>query len=275
MVIIDGTKVKKPRTEKGILQKDLARMLNVLQSTLSRWENSTKFGLTDENALVLCNALDCKKEDLKKDKEADIKRNAEGYYDQTADQAIKSCEDRRTFWRGEIYEYIDAKGQNKSALVLSSNDREEDWMISIVMLYEEGKARWSVPVVCGQMMYARCNMVSYCHKDRLGNYIRTATDEEMEAVDAMIANALGLSLGISATEWKAAAVEWEVKCHELFNDSEKEKADLRFEIERLKNTLDAERAKPTPIVSDDIIRLTVERDMYKMFYEDVIRKGAN
>ena len=112
MVVIDGMKVKKLREAKGLMQRELARQMNMLPSTLCRWEKGNT-QIKDESALSLCQVLGCKKRDIEKGEEVsdkDIKRNAEGYYDPTAYQAIKTCDGKegREILRGEIYEYLSA-----------------------------------------------------------------------------------------------------------------------------------------------------------------------
>lgn len=279
MVIIDGAKVKRLREDKGIMQKDLAQMLNILPSTLCRWEKALSIGLADEKVLTLCNALECKKSDLKKDKESDIKRNAEGYNDPTAYQAIVACDGKegREIFRGEIYEYQSAKGEYRTALVVGSNDRANDRVVSVLLLSEDQRGKYSVPVVCGQMMYTHCDMVSYAFEDRLGNYVRTATEAEMEAVDNMMADALGLSidsaLNEEAKKWEDSFYAMRASRDEVISEYEKELSRMRSEL----NRKDRENCKyyEESSVDEHTIRLQVERDMYKMFYEDIIRGGGH
>lgn len=41
-------------------------------------------------------------------------------------------------------------------------------------------------------MYAECDMVNFCTNERFGNYLRSATDDEMEQVDKALCTALGI-----------------------------------------------------------------------------------
>ena len=285
MVIIDGAKVKMLREEKGIMQKELARAVNAYPATVCRWETGKVVAIKDENALALCKALGCKKKDLQKGEEVkdkDIKKNAEGYNDPTAYQAIMACDGKegREFFRGEIYEYINSKGELKYALVVGSNDRAKEYFVSIVLLTEEPKGGYNTPVVCGQMMYAGCNIVSYTHQERLGNYIRTATEAEMDAVDRMMADALGLTIGYSERDrsaWKAEIEQWkaEANCWRNANAELGKKFDAMVaEYDGKLTMMQAELDKAQALATEDIVRIHVERDMYKMFYEDIIRGGG-
>ena len=284
MVVIDGMKVKKLREAKGLMQRELARQMNMLPSTLCRWEKGNT-QIKDESALSLCQVLGCKKKDIEKGEEVsdkDIKRNAEGYYDPTAYQAIKTCDGKegREILRGEIYEYLSAKGEYRSALVVGSNDRANDRVISVLLLSEEQRGSYTVPVVCGQMMYTHCDMVSYAFEDRLGNYVRTATDAEMEAVDRMMADALGLTIGYSERDksaWKAEIEQWKAEA-DSWKDANAELAEkfdaMVAEYDGKLTMMQAELDKAQALTTEDTIRIQVERDMYKMFYEDIIRGGG-
>jgi mRNA-degrading endonuclease toxin of MazEF toxin-antitoxin module len=177
----------------------------------------------------------------------------------------------REILRGEIYEYMSAKGEYRTALVVGSNDRANDRVISVLLLSEEQRGNYTVPVVCGQMMYTHCDMVSYAFEDRLGNYVRTATDAEMEAVDNMIADALGLSVGYTERDrqaWKAEIEQWKRSCAE----ADERYHNLETEYNRILAKMHAELDKAQTPVTEEAIRIQVERDMYKMFYEDIIRK---
>lgn len=126
----------------------------------------------------------------------EILRNGSGYVDWTAYQALKKYqkgEEDMNFKRGEIYEYEMQNGIIKNALIISANFRQNNGYQNVIVLTDDEKDEaYSVPIVCGRMMYADCGMVSFALKNRIGNYIRTATDDEMKLIDEGIAKCLGI-----------------------------------------------------------------------------------
>lgn len=127
----------------------------------------------------------------------EILRNGSGYVDWTAYQALKAYQkgdERMEYKRGDIFEYEMQNGKGiKNALIVSANFRLNNGYLSIIVLTDEEKDEaYSVPIVCGGMMYADCGMVSFGMKNRIGNYIRTATDAEMKQIDEGIAKCLGI-----------------------------------------------------------------------------------
>lgn len=123
-------------------------------------------------------------------------RNGSGYADPTAYKAIlkyQKGESIMEFNRGEIFEYNTNNGESKKALVLSADFRKESRYISILVLQDEPKGMVNVPIrTAGGIMYADCGLVSFCSNDRLGDYLRVATDEEMQQIDESVARCLGI-----------------------------------------------------------------------------------
>lgn len=123
-------------------------------------------------------------------------RNGSGYADITAYKAMKNIEGRTNnmeFCRGEIFEYEHmGSGVIKKALVVAADFRKNDRFISIIILTDEPKGKINVPINCQGIMYADCGMVSFATNDRLMDYIRTATADEMAQIDEGIAKCLGL-----------------------------------------------------------------------------------
>ena len=125
----------------------------------------------------------------------ELLRNGSGYVDWTAYKAMQNVmegENRVEFNRGEIFEYETTKGEIKKALIVSADFRAGGRYLSIIVLIDEPKGEINVPIVCEGMMYADCGMVSFAVNDRLGNYIRKATDAEMAQIDEGIIRCLGI-----------------------------------------------------------------------------------
>lgn len=123
-------------------------------------------------------------------------RNGSGYADPTAYKAIlnyQKGENIMEFNRGEIFEYSTNNGESKKALVLSADFRKESRYISILVLQDEPKGMVNVPIrTAGGIMYADCGLVSFCTNERLGDYLRVATEEEMQQIDESVARCLGI-----------------------------------------------------------------------------------
>lgn len=125
----------------------------------------------------------------------ELMRNGSGYVDFTAYTALKNIEKEKKamFKRGEIFEYeMRDRGGVKMALVVSADFRANDRYINIIVLSENPVGEVTVPIVRRGQMYADCGMVSFAHTDRMLDFIRKATDEEMAKIDAGIMECLGL-----------------------------------------------------------------------------------
>lgn len=124
----------------------------------------------------------------------EILRNGSGYVDPTAYKAIKNYQEgeEMEYKRGDIIWYETHSGKFKKALIVSADYRKGSFYQSIIVLTDEPKTEDSVPVVCGGMMYVDCGMVSFAQIDRINEYIRTASDEEMAQVDEILAKNLGI-----------------------------------------------------------------------------------
>lgn len=121
-------------------------------------------------------------------------RNGSGYVDYTAYKAITNIERNKKmeFNRGEIFEIETNGSENRKALIVSANFRKNNRFQSIIVLTDEPKTEDAVPIVCEGMMYADCDKVSFATENRIGNFIRTAREDEMAKIDEGIAKYLGI-----------------------------------------------------------------------------------
>lgn len=165
----------------------------------------------------------------------DERRNAEHYMDLTAYQAIRNVERKEKimeYKKGEIFEYEAPYNEKRQVLIVSSDERKGDWYLNGIMLESNPKGSNVVQVICGSMQYADCDKVSLIKSENMGQYIRTASDEEMAAVDEGLLDAFGLQ--------------------------PPEQLDFSEPIENN--------------VSEKMIRLECERDLYKRQYEQLFEK---
>lgn len=96
--------------------------------------------------------------------------------------------------RGKIYDFIESDGtiRNK-VLVVSSNGRALDKMISILMIGDNPAGYDIVPIFLdNKYRYVHCGMVTYAKRCRLGDEVAKVPDYVMEAIDEQICRNLGL-----------------------------------------------------------------------------------
>ena len=118
--------------------------------------------------------------------------------------------------RGEIYYIAHAKcystdpsnAAGRPGVIVSSNElnRHSD---SVEVVYLTSQEKKPMPthaeVLCKIPSTAMCETIYTVNKDRLGDYVRTCTDKEMEAVNAGILCSLGISAPTVAVEREEAA----------------------------------------------------------------------
>lgn len=93
-----------------------------------------------------------------------------------------------------------------------------------------------VDVFCKTPSTALCETIHTVEKDRIGTYVRTVSDEEMEGIERGLRRSLGMNASVAS-----------VNDAEPNNDMEL--ASMQKEIQ-----------------------LTAERDMFKKLYEDLLSK---
>jgi hypothetical protein len=205
----------------------------------------------------------------------DWKRNGSGYYDETFVKAVQMIEgehgmfeqrEMKNLKRGEIYEYQTQNG-HKDVLIVAADERANNVYISHVMLHEEKKGNYCVPVVCGIQKYADIDCVTYGVEKYYGNLIRKATDEEMQEVDKMLVKALGLK-AVEAEEDEmpiAERVRLLAEIEEL-NDKNKKLHEIAAVLEKNadKHGTDVENLELALQAAE------MERNMYKNFYFDIL-----
>lgn len=90
-----------------------------------------------------------------------------------------------------------------------------------------------VDVFCKSPSTALCETIHTVEKDRIGTYVRTVSDEEMEGIERGLINSLGMNASVNDAE----------------PNNDMELASMQKEIQ-----------------------LTAERDMFKKLYEDLLSK---
>ena len=178
-------------------------------------------------------------------------RNGSGYADPTAYKALSNIErdEKMEFNRGEIFEYEEVnKGIYRKALILSADFRSTERWQSVILLNEEPKGKINVPIACEGMMYADCGVVSFAHADRLGNFIKRATEEEMAQIDEGVAKCLGIEI------------------EPVYMDSSEEIERLQHELRKCNNII------PACDNTEELATAKAEAKIYKDLYEKLLAK---
>lgn len=188
---------------------------------------------------------------------SELLRNGSGYIDYTAYRAIKNIkesENKMGFRRGEIFEYeMKDRSENAIALVVSADFRANDRFLSVIVLKDEPKGKVNVPIRCNAMMYADCGMVAFADSDRMLNFIRIATEEEMQQIDEGIAKCLGIEQQVSIVESEAVP------------ETPKKTGFEEFKEIYLKTSEKVQQM-------EDIATAKAEANVYKNLYEQLLEK---
>lgn len=132
------------------------------------------------------------------------------------------------------------ESEGRPAVIVSNNVHNEfSGLVEVVYLTSQEKKPIPahVPVMCKVPSTALCEQIDTVSKERLGNYVRKCTDEEMAAID----KALMYSLGIEQIEVTMDA-----------------KGIIGSNVEALK---------------EEIVKLQAERDTYMKCFQVVLQKG--
>lgn len=136
----------------------------------------------------------------------ELKRNASGYYDPTAYKALKGVIENMEVKRGDIFfienrkyieDYSVIRQDISRPAIIVSNDTGNHFSNIVEVVYLTSQDKKPLPthcdVLCRVPSIALCEQVHTVSKDRIGDFIRTCTDREMQAVDECIKVSLGLT----------------------------------------------------------------------------------
>lgn len=185
------------------------------------------------------------------------KRNGSGYYDPTAYMAMmnvrKEGENKMEVYRGDIF-YVKSnrkdtmKETTGSPAVVVSNDKGNENSNFVEIVYLTADERNLIPthvnVMCKVPSVALCERISNVSKDRLEEYIRSCTDDEMRRIDEALMLSLGVEVSGGNTTEEAKetinALKLELvetkKIGEELKHKLKEEADKREAMETAMNT---------------------------------------
>lgn len=169
--------------------------------------------------------------------------------------------------------------EGRPAVIVSNNKCNEfSDVVEVVFLTSKEKTNLPthVKVMSKVPSTALCEQIKSVSKERLDNFVRTCTDEEMDAIN----RELMISLGIEGTEISLGSEE-ETK---ILNDHLKSALDKLAECEKQIEKLKSDNksleefmlAESSKARNDDrtsnAIRAEAERDLYKNLYEQILEK---
>ena len=177
-------------------------------------------------------------------------------------------------YRGDIFYMENTDGSEKPVIIITPDEileKKPDYVYTILMTTKEkDQGPTHVEVMCKVPSVALCERIYGTNVDRIGEYIRSCTEEEIQKVD----EAIMLTLGI--TENNNAAARERIKQLEEQLAKEKETSDriltkFREETERY-NELEREKGYGN---DKEYIRAVAERDVYKNMYMDLLERKMN
>ena len=248
---------------------------------------------------------------------ANMMRNNSGYYDPTAFEAMSNIrrEEKRKekmkvsnvirVYRGDIFNVKrngnivcgSEQDSERPAVIVSNNiGNEHSSIVEVVYLTtkEKNPLPTHVKIMCRVPSTALCEQISNISKERLGEYVRSCTDEEMAAIDRALMVSLGISNAPDKTEtgenhivddlkMKLEGVERELyETNERFLNEkncvhrlQKELDNKKIEISDLLGKL-KEAGKQIPVfpveIEKELLKAETQRDMYKELYEQMLEK---
>ncbi len=159
----------------------------------------------------------------------EIRKNGSGCYDPTAYKAILNVEEKKEMdsyngdiSRGDIFYIkhiggINERSEGRPGVVVSNNNlnKKADY---VTVVYLSGKALSDLPthakVLAKAPSIALCEQVYTVKKERILEYIRSCTDEEMTDIEKCIAYSFGLDGLTNAMKFKAETEQTIAKSYE-------------------------------------------------------------
>ena len=158
----------------------------------------------------------------------------------------------------------------RPAVIVSNNDiNESQNMVEVAYLVE--KPNESLPthakVRCHLPSTALCEQVVSVSKDRIDGFIRTCTDEEIEKINK------GLSISLGITESDNTMAKKLKELTDSLSEAKRINEELRNRIkEEIDKQQELEKQLSQPENTDEIIKATAERDIYKDLYMKITEK---
>lgn len=178
-----------------------------------------------------------------------------------------------TYNRGDIFYISGGKtyagfsrqvDAGRPAIIVSDDElNEHSDYVEVVYLTTQQKRPLPThcQVVCKQLSTALCETIYTINKDRIGDYVKTCTTEEMSRVNECLLNSIGLDYMSDFSEPvpdERSTVEFEKMKDEL--EMWKSKCNEQAQYIEGRNSVDS--------------AVAIERDLYKKLYEQLLDKAV-
>ena len=192
--------------------------------------------------------------------------------------------------RGDIFYiakhgYTQPQGSEQEAgrpAVIVSNNEANKYSRSVSVVYLTTQEKKPLPthceVVARTKSTALCEDVTTISKERLLDYVKSCTEEEMAKIDECLMVALGIDTQneVDVYEENANEMKFELEAAKLMHDQlQKELENKNIEIHDLLEKLKKSRSEVQVTNFDatrDVLRAETERDLYKQQYEMMLGK---
>lgn len=160
---------------------------------------------------------------------------------------------------------------DRPAIVVSNNaNNTHSSVIEVVYLTTQEKKPLPthVEVMCHVPSTALCEQVNSVSIERVGNYIRSCTDEEMEQIDA----ALLVSLGIEAQGNIVMENALKLTCEKIKAELDEKDALCEAQLKVIEELKQSDKVVVVPDNTETTKQLEFERDFYKQQYEGLFER---
>lgn len=192
--------------------------------------------------------------------------------------------------RGDIFYiakhgYTQPQGSEQEAgrpAVIVSNNEANKYSRSVSVVYLTTQEKKPLPthceVVARTKSTALCEGVTTISKDRLLDYVKSCTEEEMANIDECLMVALGIDTQneVDVYEENANEMKFELESAKLMHDQlQKELENKNIEIHDLLEKLKKLRSEVQVTNFDatrDVLKAETERDLYKQQYKMLLER---
>ncbi len=188
-------------------------------------------------------------------KDADLKRNASGYYDEPCYKACTALPKPGEIWQhSRSGDYI---------LILAVNDR----VCSILKLTDR-ECTDGIQIVCKVPMFTSPAMVAYVFNESIGDYVKSLKEEEFREIQ----KAVGKALDITATAESSSpcAIALEERMHSLKKENLELKRANEGLYEELNHQVSMKASSEMAKMSQEIFNLKIYKDMYMELIDKLV-----
>ena len=194
------------------------------------------------------------------------------------------------YYRGDVVfvskgKYVGCEQGGERPAVIVSNNTGNHFSDCVEIVYLTSAAKKDMPthvdIVCKCMSTALCEQIYTVSKERITEYIRSCTVEEMRKID----DALLISLGIdketpiekkneaepdSEADERIEALKAKIEEQKKFIGELEEQTEVQKKI--IFDMTDKAERVDSAKSSEECIKMTAERDVYKSLYDDLLKK---